>query len=224
MVVCSFALGATVCSAWADEGHNHADGHNHEHGKHSVGHHGGQVAKTKNFCLEVVYQPKEARIYLYDHAFKHLSMRGVSGQASMQIRGNDKAYRFPAKFVAGKNREDHDYLAVFADVSGIRDGDMQVTMHLENLPAPSERTAHFVQTFAISKPKVSLAQLTEADRAGIGRQQVCPVMGTKLGSHGTPIKMMVGDKPLYLCCKGCIQKVEANPQAYLAKIPSPRGN
>lgn len=220
----SLTLGMAACYAWADEGHNHADGHNHAQGAQAAGHHGGQVAKTKDLCLEVVYQPKETRIYLYDHAHKHLSARGITGEASLQIRGNDKVYRFPAKYVAGASQGDHDYLAVFADVSNIPDGDMQVTLHLENLPATSERTAHFTQTFALAKLNVSVAQLTEGDRAGVARQQVCPVMGTKLGSHGTPIKMLVGDQPLYLCCKGCIRKLEADPQTYLAKISSPRGN
>jgi hypothetical protein len=220
----SLTLGMFTYYGWADEGHNHGDGHNHAQGAQAAGQHGGQVAKTKDLCLEVVYQPKETRIYLYDHAHKHLSARGITGEALMQIRGNDKVYRFPAKYVAGTNQGDHDYLAVFADLSGVRDGDMQVTMHLENLPATSERTAHFTQTFALAKLNVSVAQLAEADRNWIARQQVCPVMGTKLGSHGMPVKMLVGDQPLYLCCKGCIRKVEADPQTYLAKVSNPRGN
>ncbi|MBI2480166.1 MAG: hypothetical protein HYV60_16505 [Planctomycetia bacterium] len=49
-------------------------------------------------------------------------------------------------------------------------------------------------------------------------------MGTKLGSHETPIKMLVGDQLLYLCCKGCIRKVEADPQTYLSKISSACGD
>ncbi|MBI2480165.1 MAG: hypothetical protein HYV60_16500 [Planctomycetia bacterium] len=120
--------------------------------------------------LEVVYQPKETRIYLYDHAHKHLSARGITGEALMQVRGNDKVYRFPAKYIAGTNQGDHDYLAVFADLRGVRDGGMQVTMHLESLSATSERTAHFTQTFALAKLNVSVAQLTEGDRAGVARQ------------------------------------------------------
>ncbi len=85
----SLALGMAACYAWADEGHNHGDGHNHEHGVQPAGQHGGQVAKTKDLCLEVVYQPKETRIYLYDHAHNHLSARGINGEALMQIRGNE---------------------------------------------------------------------------------------------------------------------------------------
>ncbi len=223
-VTLSFFMGLAASYAWADEQHNHGASHNHEHGNQSAGHHGGQVAKTTDLCLEVVYQPKETRIYLYDHAHKHLSARSVNGEALMQVRGNEKVYRFPTKYVAGKSPTEHDYLAILADLSGVRDGDMQVTMHLENLPATNERTAHFTQTFALAKMSVSIAQLTAADRSAIADQQVCPVMGTKLGSHGAPIKMLVGGQPLYLCCKGCIHKLESDPQAYLAKISKPRGN
>jgi len=142
----------------------------------------------------------------------------------MQLRSSGKSYRFPAKYVAGKKRTDQDYLAVFADVSGIRDGDMQVAIHLNNLPGAHERTADFRQNFALAKFNVAFARLTSADQAAIAHQDVCPVTGVKLGSHGLPIKALIGDQPVYLCCKGCIRKLQAEPQAYLAKIASPRGN
>ena len=29
---------------------------------------------------------------------------------------------------------------------------------------------------------------------------------------------MVGDKPIYLCCKGCIKKIQAEPAKYLAMV------
>jgi YHS domain-containing protein len=43
-------------------------------------------------------------------------------------------------------------------------------------------------------------------------------MDEPLGGMGTPIKVMVGDKPIYLCCKGCIKKIEAEPAKYLAMV------
>lgn len=45
-------------------------------------------------------------------------------------------------------------------------------------------------------------------------------MDEPLGSMGTPVKVMVGDKPIYLCCKGCIKKVKAEPATYLAMVES----
>ncbi|MCC7333981.1 MAG: hypothetical protein IT422_02725 [Pirellulaceae bacterium] len=43
-------------------------------------------------------------------------------------------------------------------------------------------------------------------------------MDESLGSMGTPIKAMVGDKPIFLCCKGCVKKIQAEPAKYLALV------
>ena len=47
---------------------------------------------------------------------------------------------------------------------------------------------------------------------------MCPVMDEPLGSMGQPVKVMIGDKPIYLCCKGCVKKVQAQPAEYLAMV------
>jgi len=229
LVVVSLGVGFPACLAKAQNGHSHehgdhdhGDGHNHA--GNSPAHHGGQVSQTKSYFFEVVYQPKETRIYAYDNNHNHLDMRGITAQAAMQMRGNNKVYRFPIEYVASTAENDHGYLAMYADVSKVRNGDMTVTFDLGNLPNPGEPTTRFTQTFALSLPQVTLAALTAADQAGITRQGICPVMGTPLGKHGPPIKLMVGNQPMYLCCKGCINKVKKDPQKYLAKIAPPRGN
>ncbi len=35
---------------------------------------------------------------------------------------------------------------------------------------------------------------------------------------GSPYKMMVGDRAVYLCCEHCKGAVEKDPQKYLAKL------
>jgi len=37
-------------------------------------------------------------------------------------------------------------------------------------------------------------------------QEICPVSGNKLGSHGPPVKVQVGEETVFLCCKACLQK------------------
>lgn len=39
-------------------------------------------------------------------------------------------------------------------------------------------------------------------------QQICPVSGQRLGDHGPPIKVTVGEKKeeIFLCCQGCLQQ------------------
>ena len=72
--------------------------------------------------------------------------------------------------------------------------------------------------YAAGRPQITVTTATQADAAGIAAQKVCPVMDEPLGGMGTPIKVMVGDKPIYLCCKGCITKIQAEPAKYLAMV------
>lgn len=45
----------------------------------------------------------------------------------------------------------------------------------------------------------------------IAVQDICPSSGQKLGAHGQPIKVKVGEETVFLCCKGCL-KQELDPQ------------
>ena len=64
----------------------------------------------------------------------------------------------------------------------------------------------------------NLAKLSPEDRELALAQKVCPVSNEALGSMGVPYKMMVGDKPVFLCCDGCKPEVEKDPEAILAKL------
>ena len=226
--------GQTATSAWAQHaGHDHA-GHDHSGGTARApaapqAPHGGQISKTAFGNLEAVYQPRETRVYLYDPSMRPVGARGVQGRAVMQVRGHAQPFRFELKYVAPPAASpQQDYLVAVADVSRVRDGDMTVTFQLTNLPDPRQPQATFTQTFALSKiaPRVTVAAVTQADRAAIARQKVCVVSGGKLGSMGAPIKVLIGDRAVYLCCKGCIGKIQKNPEAYLPKAtaPGPRPN
>jgi len=183
--------------------------------------HGGQISEGAYHHFEVVYRPQETRIYLYDPKGQPVAARGVKGEVVMQVQGSPKQHRFPLSYASPKpGTRDSDYLLLPVDVSGIPDGEMQVRFELSNLPfQDQEPRARFSQTFALTHAplSVTVAKLTAADKPGIARQRVCPVMDTPLGSHGEVIKVLVGRKPLYLCCKGCIRKVQANPELYLQK-------
>ncbi|TWU46772.1 hypothetical protein [Rubripirellula reticaptiva] len=72
--------------------------------------------------------------------------------------------------------------------------------------------------YAAGRAQITVTTSTLADAAAIAAQKVCPVMDEPLGGMGTPIKVMVGNKPIYLCCKGCIKKIQAEPAKYLAMV------
>lgn len=64
-----------------------------------------------------------------------------------------------------------------------------------------------------AKPKLSAEDQALADK-----QKNCPVGGEALGSMGTPVKVMVGDRAVFLCCEGCREAIEKEPEKYLAKL------
>lgn len=72
--------------------------------------------------------------------------------------------------------------------------------------------------YAAGRPQITVTSATQADAGLIAKQKVCPVMDEELGGMGTPIKVMVGDKPIFLCCQGCTKKVKAEPAKYLAMV------
>lgn len=69
-----------------------------------------------------------------------------------------------------------------------------------------------------NKIKSNLDQLTPEDRALADQQRVCPVSNGKLGEMGVPIKVMVKDKPVFICCKGCESTVKEKPDEMLQKV------
>src|SRR5262249_22253232 len=66
--------------------------------------------------------------------------------------------------------------------------------------------------------KASLDKLSPEDRKLAEEQQFCAVRNdNRLGSMGTPVKLMVKDQPVFLCCKGCTSKAQNSPEETLAK-------
>jgi len=63
-----------------------------------------------------------------------------------------------------------------------------------------------------------LAELAPEDRALAEAQETCPVSGEPLGSMGAPIKVMVKDRPVFLCCESCRKKLLADPDKYLEML------
>lgn len=54
-------------------------------------------------------------------------------------------------------------------------------------------------------------ELSQRDQIHVAVQEICPVSGQKLGEHGAPIKVKIGEETVFLCCHGCLQG-KVNPQ------------
>ncbi len=72
--------------------------------------------------------------------------------------------------------------------------------------------------YAAVRPKITISSATQADASLIRKQAKCPVMDEPLGSMGQPVKVTIGNKPIFLCCKGCIKKIQAHPAKYLSMV------
>src|SRR5260370_39266486 len=67
--------------------------------------------------------------------------------------------------------------------------------------------------------KEARAKLSDADRKLVDAQECCAVMtDNRLGEMGVPFKLMVKDRPVFVCCKGCQRKALADPEATLQKV------
>jgi hypothetical protein len=64
----------------------------------------------------------------------------------------------------------------------------------------------------------AFADLSPADRKLAETQKVCPVSNQALGSMGAPIKVTVEGQDVFVCCAGCVEKLEANFAEYVAKL------
>lgn len=66
--------------------------------------------------------------------------------------------------------------------------------------------------------KANIAQLSDEDRPLAEAQGYCAVTAEPLGSMGPPLKLVVNEQPVFVCCKGCEKKAKSNPDKTLAKV------
>jgi Cu(I)/Ag(I) efflux system membrane fusion protein len=70
-----------------------------------------------------------------------------------------------------------------------------------------------------AKVKAVLSKLSRVDQRFAEAQGYCPILeANRLGSMGLPVKILLKDQPVFLCCKGCEKQARANPEQTLAKV------
>ena len=91
-----------------------------------------------------------------------------------------------------------------------------MSFRVEGLPEAAEPTATFIVPFALaSSGAIVLAKATKADEKAIAAQKVCPVSKEDLFAMGGPLKVSRGEKSVFICCKGCLKELQANPDKFL---------
>jgi hypothetical protein len=66
--------------------------------------------------------------------------------------------------------------------------------------------------------RAALAKLSPEDRAAAEAQKTCPVTDELLGSMGTPIKVTIEGRDVFVCCEGCIDELKNNFGKYADKL------
>jgi RND family efflux transporter MFP subunit len=64
----------------------------------------------------------------------------------------------------------------------------------------------------------ALAKLGSEDQLLAEKQRFCPIVGSRLGSMGTPIKVILQGRPVFLCCSSCRREALADPEGTLRKL------
>jgi hypothetical protein len=79
---------------------------------------------------------------------------------------------------------------------------------------------------AQDKTEVSEAfgDLSPTDREAATKQRMCPVSDQELGSMGTPIKVVVEGRDIFVCCQGCVDELKSNFDKYVAKLDKPHSH
>ena len=60
----------------------------------------------------------------------------------------------------------------------------------------------------------AIQKLPESDRQPALDQEICPVAEFRLGSMGPPLKVNVKGRDVFICCEGCKDQLEADPEKY----------
>jgi len=104
------------------------------------------------------------------------------------------------------------------DLPSIGAPQMVTEMELPEMEVPQEMEAPEASDDEANDIAEAIAKLSPADRALAEKQKKCPVADMPLGSMGTPIKVDVDGRPVFICCEGCRESLLAEPAKYLAAL------
>jgi hypothetical protein len=85
--------------------------------------------------------------------------------------------------------------------------------------ATANGPATIAKAAELKKANAATAKLSADDRSAAEAQRFCAVMEkSRLGTMGAPVKLTVYGQPVFLCCKACVERAQADPKATLAKV------
>jgi hypothetical protein len=183
----------------------------------AVGPHGGSWQRIGALQVETLLSLDAIRVYFYDASGHPVPSRRIRGIATLTTSKLSQKFRFDLQ---PRNENE---IGVEIDLSRFNDQHVSAEFVFTGVSATSRSIIKMRQAFALGeagrKPiAVKLVSTQASDSPLINKQAKCPVMDLTLGKMGQPVKMLLDEKPVFLCCKGCIRKVEKAPEQYLAKV------
>jgi hypothetical protein len=193
------------------------DGHEH------AGPHGGTLGKAGSQPFEVVFAKAGLKLYPLTPEMKSGDASRLTATATFYHPNSPNPWfqrpLRPAAVIPGQTPTSLD-LAL--DLSTVPATGAKVTFEVAGLPDPAAPTASFTVPFVPSAPTIVVAPATEVDKAAITAQKVCKVSREPLDSMGGPLKVTLGDRSTFVCCKACVDKITADPDRYLPAPPPAR--
>jgi len=62
---------------------------------------------------------------------------------------------------------------------------------------------------------LAVARPTPGDLPAFTTQRTCSVSGRALDPMASPVRVTSGDRATFLCCRGCLARMQAYPEKYL---------
>ncbi len=186
----------------------------HEHGAPL---HGGTVKMTKEYHFEAVFTRDGVKLYPRTHEDKPLDTSKVTATATFYHPNSPKPW-FEQKLAAPAAAPGSVPTSLDASVGlgNVPAAGAKVEFKVTGLPEAEEPKATFTVPFALAKSnEITYAKATKDDAKAVAAQKTCPVSKEDLDSMGGPLKVSRGDKSVFICCKGCLKDIQANPDKFL---------
>jgi hypothetical protein len=192
---------------------------------HSQAAQGGATAHSERHHFEVKFSKTGLTLAVHGRDHKPVDISHVRATATFFHPNSPKPW-FTRTFrpVTNAAEQSTGSLDLPLNLSRVPATGAKVTFQVTGLTDPGESTVTFTVPFTLaSEGSITVAKITKADEKAIATQKVCPVSGEELGGEmGPPVKVTRGERSIFLCCKNCLKKVQANPDKYFGSASEPR--
>ncbi|MHB1560525.1 MAG: hypothetical protein ACYC61_23985 [Isosphaeraceae bacterium] len=212
----ALTLGLTsngLARAQEGQARQHQPGREHKHGDPL---HHGKVTMTREYHFETVFARDGLKVYPRTHGDQPINASRLTGTATFyHPKSPDPWFTRKLTPTAARPGQAATSLDLKLDLSKVPADGAKVAFRVEGLPKPGEPTATFTVPFALAASnEITVTQAARADQKAIAAAKVCPVSKEDLHSMGGPLKVSRGNRSIFICCKGCLEKIQADPDKY----------